>query len=101
MRKNKQKKKKSKKIARRQPKKKSASKRIRKINKKQKTKIRSLTKKKIDEVLKMERLTARGKERGFVTYGEILKEFPTIETNIIFLDELYEKIGRASCRERV
>jgi len=92
MRKNKQKKKKSKKIARRQPKKKSASKRIRKINKKQKTKIRSLTKKKIDEVLKMERLTARGKERGFVTYGEILKEFPTIETNIIFLDELYEKL---------
>jgi len=92
MRKNKQKKKKSKKIVKRQSKKKSASKRIRKINKKQKTKNRSLTKKKIDEVLKMERLTARGKERGFVTYGEILKEFPTIETNIIFLDELYEKL---------
>src|SRR3989339_1640231 len=92
MRKNKQKKKKSKKIVKRQSKKKSASKRIRKINKKQKTKNRSLTKKKIDEVLKMERLTARGKDRGFVTYGEILKEFPTIETNIIFLDELYDKL---------
>src|SRR3989344_327536 len=92
MRKNKQKKKKSKKIVKRQSKKKSALKRIRKINKKQKTKNRSLTKKKIDEVLKTERLTARGKERGFVTYGEILKEFPTIETNIIFLDELYEKL---------
>src|SRR3989344_3077598 len=74
MRKNKQKKKKSKKIVKRQSKKKSALKRIRKINKKQKTKNRSLTKKKIDEVLKTERLTARGKERGFVTYGEIPKE---------------------------
>ena len=40
----------------------------------------------------MERLTSRGKARGFVTYDEILKEFPTIETDIVFLDELYEKL---------
>ena len=45
-----------------------------------------------DEVLKMERLISRGKERGFVTFDEILKEFPTIETNIIFLDELYKTL---------
>ena len=44
---------------------------------------------------KMNRLIARGKERGFITYDEILKEFPTIETNIIFLDELYEKFQQA------
>jgi len=47
---------------------------------------------KIDEALKMERLISRGKERGFVTFDEILKEFPTIETNIIFLDELYKTL---------
>ncbi|MBI2065725.1 MAG: sigma-70 family RNA polymerase sigma factor [Candidatus Zambryskibacteria bacterium] len=41
----------------------------------------------------MERLVSRGKERGFVTYDEILKEFPTIETNILFLDGLYEKLN--------
>ncbi|MBI1974719.1 MAG: sigma-70 family RNA polymerase sigma factor [Candidatus Zambryskibacteria bacterium] len=43
-------------------------------------------------MLRMERLVKKGKERGFVTYDEILKEFPTIETNIILLDELYEKL---------
>lgn len=36
-----------------------------------------------------ERLILRGKERGFVTYDEILKEFPTIEDDIVFLDSLY------------
>ena len=63
-----------------------------KVKKPLKPKAKSLTKKKIDEVLKMERLVSRGKDRGFVTYDEILKEFPTIETNIMFLDELYEKL---------
>lgn len=53
----------------------------------------SNAKKKVDEVLKIDRLTSRGKERGFVTYDEILKEFPTIETNLLLLDELYEKFA--------
>jgi len=57
-----------------------------------KVKDKSLAKKKVDEVLKMEHLISKGKERGFVTYDEILKAFPHIETNIIFLDELYEKL---------
>lgn len=52
-----------------------------------------LTKHKLDQVLKTERLVTRGKERGFVTYDEILREFPTIETDIMFLDELYEKLN--------
>lgn len=52
-----------------------------------------LTKLKIDQVLKTERLTSRGKERGFVTYDEILREFPTIETDIMFLDDLYGKLN--------
>ena len=45
--------------------------------------------------VKAEKLIAKGKERGFVTYDEILKEFPTIEEDIIFLEELYEKFTSA------
>ncbi len=41
----------------------------------------------------MDRLLGKGKERGYVTYDEILKEFPTVEDDIIFLDELYEKFS--------
>lgn len=44
---------------------------------------------------KAQKLIAKGKERGFVTYDEILKEFPTIEQDISFLDELYVKFGTA------
>ncbi len=41
---------------------------------------------------KAENLIAKGHQRGFVTFSEILKEFPDIENNIIFLDELYERL---------
>ncbi len=44
---------------------------------------------------KADKLVAKGKERGFVTYDEILKDFPTIESDIVFLDELYEKLATA------
>ncbi len=30
-------------------------------------------------VVKADRLVAKGKDRGFVTYDEILREFPTVE----------------------
>lgn len=39
---------------------------------------------------KKELLLTKGKKRGFITYDEILKEFPDIEHNIPLLDELYE-----------
>ncbi|MDB5259628.1 MAG: RpoD subfamily polymerase sigma-70 subunit, polymerase primary sigma factor [Candidatus Taylorbacteria bacterium] len=42
---------------------------------------------------KAAKLVAKGKERGFVTFDEILKEFPTIEQDITFLDELYTKFS--------
>ncbi|MFA5877283.1 MAG: sigma-70 family RNA polymerase sigma factor [Candidatus Paceibacterota bacterium] len=42
---------------------------------------------------KAARLVAKGKERGYVTYNEILKEFPTIEENVFFLEELYERLS--------
>ncbi|MES2314860.1 MAG: sigma-70 family RNA polymerase sigma factor [Patescibacteria group bacterium] len=42
------------------------------------------------------KLIAKGKSRGFVTYDEILKEFPQIENDIMFLDELYTKFTGAN-----
>jgi RNA polymerase primary sigma factor len=54
------------------------------------------TEKKLRELeLKAEELIEKGKKRGFITYDEILKMFPDIENNIMFLDELYEKFGTA------
>jgi RNA polymerase primary sigma factor len=44
---------------------------------------------------KAKRLLLKGRERGFVTYDEILKEFPTVEEDIIFLDDLYQKFNAA------
>lgn len=82
-------------------KKKSAAKTQKRVKKSKKTNLKSKakkakaktrTKQKVDQALRTDRLISRGKERGFVTYDEILKEFPTIENDIIFLDELYEKL---------
>jgi RNA polymerase primary sigma factor len=42
------------------------------------------------------KLIQKGRDRGFVTYDEILKEFPQIENDIIFLDELYAKLVTAN-----
>lgn len=36
-------------------------------------------------------LIKKGRERGYITYSEILKEFPHIEDDVSFLDELYER----------
>ncbi len=40
---------------------------------------------------KAERLIVKGKERGYITYSEILREFPHVEDDVNFLDELYER----------
>ena len=40
-------------------------------------------------------LIQKGKERGFITYDEIIKYFPSIETDILYLEELYEKLNTA------
>ncbi len=40
-------------------------------------------------------LIQKGKERGFITYDEIIRYFPTIELDILYLEELYEKISQA------
>ncbi len=52
-----------------------------------------LTKKADRQAEGMKKLMHKGKERGYVTYDEILKEFPTVEEDIMFLDELYEKLA--------
>ena len=44
---------------------------------------------------KAEGLMARGRQSGFITYDEILKAFPTIETDVDFLEVLYEKFSTA------
>jgi len=51
---------------------------------------------KIEELARTsDELIEKGRKRGFITYDEILKTFPDIENNILFLDELYEKFGVA------
>jgi len=37
----------------------------------------------------------KGKERGFITYDDIIKIFPDLERDISYLDELYEKLSAA------
>ncbi len=51
------------------------------------------SKKDKDMEVRTERLLLRGRERGFVTYDDILKEFPHIEEDVMFLDHLYEKLS--------
>jgi len=45
---------------------------------------------------KIEALLKRGRERGFVTYSEILYYFPAIEDEIILLENLYERFEKDS-----
>jgi len=47
------------------------------------------------KVDKADLLIQKGKERGYITYSEILKEFPHVEDDIMFLDELYERFTTA------
>lgn len=54
-----------------------------------------LNKKDQENTLKREHLLSKGKERGFVTYDEILKEFPTIEDDVTLLEEIYEECATA------
>ena len=42
---------------------------------------------------KKQDLVKKGRARGFITYDEILKDFPNIEQNISFLDDLYESFS--------
>jgi RNA polymerase primary sigma factor len=62
-------------------------------------KISKVVTKKAEKATKAEhavqRLLAKGKDRGFVIYDEILKEFPHVEEDILFLEELYDRLSTA------
>jgi RNA polymerase primary sigma factor len=87
-------------------KKKKPAKKVKKIKKKAKSRIVRKTAKKVKKLTYLEKkaenlartsneLVEKGRKRGFITYDEILKTFPDIENNILFLDELYEKFAIA------
>jgi RNA polymerase primary sigma factor len=42
-----------------------------------------------------EQLIEKGKERGYITYNEILKAFPHVEDDVDFLESLYERLAGA------
>ncbi len=44
---------------------------------------------------KVSLLITKGRQRGFITYSEILKEFPMIENDITFLESLYIQMEEA------
>ncbi|MFA6226934.1 MAG: sigma-70 family RNA polymerase sigma factor [Candidatus Paceibacterota bacterium] len=70
---------------------KSAKKKAKRVVKKP-IKVAKVTAKRKELDMRGERLLAKGRERGFITYDEILKEFPKIESDVMFLDELYNKL---------
>ena len=47
------------------------------------------------KALSAEALIEKGKERGYVTYSEILKSFPHVEDDVNFLESLYERFSVA------
>jgi len=70
---------------------------VKKVAKKEvkKTIVSSKASKTAQEVdKKLNKLLTKGKERGYVTYDEILREFPNIETDVLFLDEMYSKFSQ-------
>lgn len=54
-----------------------------------------LSKKALDVEARVGRLIVKGKDKGFVTYDEILREFPTIEDDIVFLEDFYARLHTA------
>lgn len=49
-----------------------------------------------DEISKkVYQLIIKGRQRGFVTYSELITEFPTIENDIVFLEDLYAQFDEA------
>ncbi|MBI2623547.1 MAG: sigma-70 family RNA polymerase sigma factor [Candidatus Liptonbacteria bacterium] len=55
------------------------------------------SKRKLDERA-LQELVDRGRPRGFVTDNEILCHFPTIEEDISFLEEIYDRLEKAGVK---
>lgn len=78
-----------KKAIKKNPVKKAVKKPAKKVAPKKLTKSEKLLAAKSAELMKL------GKERGYVTYDELLRSFPEIEKNVDFLDGLYENFSIA------
>ncbi len=98
------KKRKSKKPAKKAAKKKSANRWIKKNAKKTvKTRKKKELSPKQQKALQineaaLSELITRGRARGFVTDNELLYYFPTIEKNVDFLDDIYERLEKANIK---
>ena len=44
---------------------------------------------------RVETIIKKGKDRGFITYSEILSAFPHVEHDIMFLEDLYSRLDNA------
>ncbi|MDO8600747.1 MAG: sigma-70 family RNA polymerase sigma factor [bacterium] len=71
--------------------------------KKQKPKVKRLAPVKLskkesfaEQEKKIGGLVKRGRDRGFVTYSEILTAFPTIEENVSLLEDIYDHFEKAN-----
>ena len=47
------------------------------------------------KTLSADAIIKKGKERGYITYNEILKAFPHVEDDVDFLESLYERFATA------
>jgi len=54
---------------------------------------KTLTKERKQLEHKLASLVTKGRDRGFITYDEILRTFPEIENNVDFLEEVYDRMG--------
>ncbi|KKW45425.1 MAG: RNA polymerase sigma factor [Parcubacteria group bacterium GW2011_GWB1_57_6] len=82
------------------PVKKTVKKPVKKIARSKKQVVRAAAKGAKAKALTQKALTAeqlieKGKERGYVTYNEILKSFPHVEDDVDFLESLYERFAVA------
>lgn len=66
---------------------------VKKPTKAAKAPSKAVVAKKDDMNKRLDALLAKGRARGFVTYDDILKDFPTIEDDVSFLDTIYEKFS--------
>jgi len=73
----------------------ATKKKVLRVKKEKPAKPIKIDKKRAEFLKKSDNLISRGKKRGFVTYAEILKEFPNIEDDILRIEELYVILGDA------
>ncbi|MEX0910320.1 MAG: sigma-70 family RNA polymerase sigma factor [Candidatus Paceibacterota bacterium] len=76
--------------------KKTGAKKISQVAKKRTPKTITGAKITADEITKkVSSLINQGRQRGFITYNELLKNFPAIENDIFFLEDLYAQLDEA------